>query len=93
MMTEAIPLGGLLRVEVEFVVEGVIVVDPFDAMLERFTTESWRMGKKTAGLTKRSFSHNTEVCFSGCRQGRLHTWRIKLLQVPIQTHSLPRLDL
>lgn len=46
MVTETVPLGRLLRVEVVLVIEGDALSDPFDAVLERFAAEScmieWR---------------------------------------------------
>ena len=41
-MSETVPLGGLLGIEVIFIVEGVVGGDPFDAVFEAFTTESCR---------------------------------------------------
>ena len=41
MVPEAVPLGGLLWVEVVLVIESDTLSDPFDTVLEWFATESW----------------------------------------------------
>ena len=41
MVPEAVPLGGLLWVEVVLVVESDALGDPFDAVLEWFASKPW----------------------------------------------------
>lgn len=41
MVPEAVPLRGLLWVEVILIIEGDALGDPFDTVLEWFTAEPW----------------------------------------------------
>lgn len=50
MMSEAVPLGGLLWVEVVLVVESDALSEPFDAVLEWSAPKPWFSSRKFYGF-------------------------------------------
>lgn len=82
-MPETVPLRGLLRVEMVLIVERMVGFQPSDAMFEAFTAKAYYI-----------YSISTFPPHGLFRKDKLvRTRRIQLLNIPIQAHSLPVLDL